>query len=326
MFLRDRQLSEFMCRELLYDYMMDKLDKQRKVAVKRHLESNRQTQSELQELQSALNFCENLSHIHLPMTCQEELIASQNRWTYFVRSISPNHWSAPIRLTAETSLIFLVVFTSAIWIPWGKVIPTLFESNESVELVHIERENSKGVSVKDVSFPSTFNEKTLLPRKDIDILSETPLQKGRVNLADSFSTKIHKVRGISQSSTEELPPLLQDDEERSLGNHATEAKISPVFLPTPIEREINFTDAKSMVPLIIRKVKELGGVKVGKISLGGERDGRHYFHFKMSQSGYDNFMGFLDDLRPVLIYKTPHRRVMPEEEIRFILWVGDTKN
>ena len=88
---------------------------------------------------------------------------------------------------------------------------------------------------------------------------------------------------------------------------------------------MKLTNADVVVPLVIQKIKELGGAKAGKVDLGWRKKKGHYFHLTMPKSNYKSLIDFLKGFGPVRIYREPHKRVMPEGEIRFILWIEDTE-
>ena len=224
MSLRNRELSAFMCRELLYEYMTDNLDEQRKSAVERHLESNPQAQDELRNLQSALKFCEKLSQVRLSTTQWEEIISGRNRWTYFIRFVLPNQWPISVRLTAEALLISIVVFTIAMFIPWNKLTTTFFESQESVELIQVKRK-SVVVPPEEASLQAMDGKKNPIapptnttgntsiqtenPSQKTKIVTKSPPMEIEISEKTSSPVRPEKQKG-EQSETNQLPSKRTD--------------------------------------------------------------------------------------------------------------------
>jgi hypothetical protein len=88
---------------------------------------------------------------------------------------------------------------------------------------------------------------------------------------------------------------------------------------------VNSLDVGTSAEAITQKIQALGGEKAGEVELGWKRGKGRYYHFTVPQSNYAQLMSFLKTFGPVRIYRDRHRRVMPETEIRFILWVAPRK-
>lgn len=85
---------------------------------------------------------------------------------------------------------------------------------------------------------------------------------------------------------------------------------------------MNIVDVEAKSSEIRRKIEELGGAKAGDVELGWKRQTGRYYHFVLPESSYESLAAYLQTLGPVRIYKDRHRKVMPEGELRFILWVS----
>lgn len=76
---------------------------------------------------------------------------------------------------------------------------------------------------------------------------------------------------------------------------------------------------------VVAKLTAMGAEKAGQVELGWRKknpDG-NYFHFTMPDASYNELVKTLGGYGPVRIYKNPHERVMPEGQIRIILWIED---
>jgi hypothetical protein len=80
-------------------------------------------------------------------------------------------------------------------------------------------------------------------------------------------------------------------------------------------------DVDEITPKLKAKIEELGGEKAGEHELGWKRGNSTYFHFAVPGKSEQDLTDQLKAFGRVRISKDPHPRVMPDGQIRFILWV-----
>ena len=75
-------------------------------------------------------------------------------------------------------------------------------------------------------------------------------------------------------------------------------------------------------PLISQQILDLGGRKAGEVELGWRKENKgSYYHFSMPEENYEKLVEYLHGFGPVRFSKDSHPRVMPQGQIRIILWV-----
>jgi hypothetical protein len=84
---------------------------------------------------------------------------------------------------------------------------------------------------------------------------------------------------------------------------------------------MTLNDLPTLAPKITEEIRSLGGEKAGEVELGWKRGTGHYYHFALPQSNEERLLEKLRAYGPVRISKDPHPRVMPEGQVRFILWI-----
>ncbi len=90
---------------------------------------------------------------------------------------------------------------------------------------------------------------------------------------------------------------------------------------------MNLDDLDTLGPKITQLIQELGGVKAGEVELGWKKGNAvRYYHFSMPEDSQDKLLEQLQTYGPVRISKDPHPRIMPNGQIRFILWVESSKS
>ncbi len=89
---------------------------------------------------------------------------------------------------------------------------------------------------------------------------------------------------------------------------------------------MNLNDLDDIGPKIADEIIELGGEKAGEVDLGWKRGSGRYYHFELPEANERKMIERLQVYGPVRISKDPHPRVMPQGQVRFILWVESAPN
>jgi hypothetical protein len=72
-----------------------------------------------------------------------------------------------------------------------------------------------------------------------------------------------------------------------------------------------------------RRITDMGGAKAGEVELGWRKPNGNYYHFSFPETRYDSLIKVLSEYGAVKVYKNAHERVMPEGQLRIILWIED---
>lgn len=84
---------------------------------------------------------------------------------------------------------------------------------------------------------------------------------------------------------------------------------------------MTLSNLEEIGPKITEHIKELGGEKAGEVELGWKRGTGRYYHFSLPEVNEEKILERLRAYGPVRISKDPHPRVMPQGQLRFILWI-----
>jgi hypothetical protein len=84
---------------------------------------------------------------------------------------------------------------------------------------------------------------------------------------------------------------------------------------------MTLSDLEDITPKITQQIKELGAEKAGEVELGWRRGSGRYYHFTIPENSEQRLLESLRVYGPVRISKDPHPRLMPEGQVRFILWI-----
>ncbi|MBK8202190.1 MAG: hypothetical protein IPK68_07705 [Bdellovibrionales bacterium] len=179
---------------------------------------------------------------------------------------------------------------------------------------------------------STSLSATTIPVKPVDL----PLNKKADKLAKP-SSSVKPVVSVAKTETSRQVDSearhLEDEEVESSGTADVDSedraqsstqsdKPMKNFVYRAFMKLDKLEDGSSQ---IASEIKRLGGVKAGQVELGWKKPKGSYFHFSIPESNYEELLKILRTFGPVRIDKEPHWRVVPQGQIRFILWVEDNK-
>lgn len=304
--MRKRNLSEFMCIEMLYDYKSGKLDPLRYQAVEEGLQSSPRVREELKKLSIGISYCEKLKNISVsePLV---DLILDQPKPTEKVFSkLKWGSFPQPVRWALEAVVVAVAI---ALFVTQ---VPNLFKGEESVR-------DSLLVKKFDIKPP------------DAEVIAETEVSTDKAVQAP-VETKPEAVIASKEIPVLLRPPLEEIKKPEVVAAAPTMAP-APAVTPVaekPVAKKGNayvyrmtmyVDDVDTVTPEIAALISGLGGEKAGEVELGWRRKGGSYFHFSVPMANSPTLQTGLKKYAPFNIVKSAHPRVMPEDTERYILWV-----
>lgn len=321
---KKRVLSEFLCRELLYDYVCKKLDYERNKAVEDCLAESEDVRDDLRALNEGLKYCQLLQTTKISQPLQESLEQPPKGFKDYLES-----WKsvkAPIRLGVESLIVAIFVGIAVALIPkqyapWSKTSSyTLVEINKEATKEESEVANISTVTTTTVmavvAQPEASTTKTtygppttLLAQKSVALAKSIfKMFPAPSPLPITTTTRVAEKKSTSTT-------LVQA--QQKAGDAKGKGEIYRVYMSSSRVDEIT--------PEMVEKILALGGEKAGEVQLGWKRQQGSYFHFSLPESNFGQLKSFMQNLGPVRIVREPHGRVMPPGTIRLILWLETTK-
>ncbi len=292
--MRKRNLSEFMCIEMLYDYKSGKLDPLRHQAVEEGLQSSPRVREELKKLSIGISYCDKLKNISVsePLV---DLILDQPKPTEKVFSkLKWNSFPQPVRWALEAVVVAVAI---ALFVTQ---IPNLFKGEQT-------EPDSMLVKKFDIKPPGP----EMVAETEIPPLlkpSIEPINPERIKPADTKPTEVAAVATQTPAAT----PVVT----------VPAAKPAPKKGNAYVYRMTMYVeDVDTVTPEIAALISGLGGEKAGEVELGWRRKGGSYFHFSVPQNNSGTLQDGLKKYAPFNIIKSSHPRIMPEGIERYILWV-----
>jgi hypothetical protein len=310
--VKKRELSEFMTHELLYDYVNDNLDNERKKSLEEVLAKSDEARNDLHTIEAGISYLESLSHTKISTALIQQV---SERVTYFgqiQKFMSFENWPPFVKWTLEAVLVISVVIVVSLVAPWGRFkdfimqtkstdiilaeIPKT-ESNPSNESLNKIEKDEKG-HFEDESESSSGEDSTDETTKVADV-TKTPVK------APEPPPK--KVVAAAAVKTPQKP---EEPKKRGFVYRGT----------------LSIVNAEAGTTKLKEKIVELGGRKAGEVELGWKRnEGDYYFHFTIPESKLDELQEYFKTLGDIKLSKDPHPRVMPDGIVRMIITTEESK-
>ncbi|MES2769397.1 MAG: hypothetical protein V4596_09645 [Bdellovibrionota bacterium] len=314
--MRKRNLSEFMCIEMLYDYKSGKLDPLRHQAVEEGLQSSPRVREELKKLSIGISYCDKLKNISVSEPLVDLILDQPKPTEKLFSKLKWNSFPQPVRWALEAVVVAVAI---ALFVTQ---VPNLFKGEET-------QPDSMLVKKFDIKPPGP------------EMVAETEIS-GKEETGEQIAVADVKLKAPIIAS-KEIPLLLkpsiepikpEDTKPTEVAAVAPQAPATtpvataPVAKPAPkkgnayvYRMTMYVEDVDTVTPEIATLISSLGGEKAGEVELGWRRKGGSYFHFSVPQNNSGTLQDGLKKYAPFNIVKSSHPRIMPEGIERYILWV-----
>ncbi|CAN5597474.1 hypothetical protein BH10BDE1_BH10BDE1_31670 [soil metagenome] len=337
-----RKLTPFLAHEMLFDYATGQLDPDRRTAVEDFVREDKESQNLLDAIRRGIAYTESLKSIELTEEVLVELDQAENLVSLSKRIARWSEWPDSLRWSIIAIGISVGTAALVVLIPW-KSMPMFrsgptFDSG-SIEMARVEPRANSG---EDPNLASNLPEET----KEAD---SGPLEgSGDEEFSEEASGVASTQRPVSTlTAATTLPKPTPVAIVKSTPIPAAIAAVKPTpVLATPVPVAVvaakpipaavpsskasrsfvyrafmTLGDLEDIAPKITQQIKELGAEKAGEVELGWRRGSGRYYHFTIPEANEQKLLENLRVYGPVRISKDPHPRVMPEGQVRFILWI-----
>lgn len=279
-----KELSEFFCKELIYDYVDKTLPEEKSKSFEAGLKKFPGVNSDLQKVKRAIDYCNQLEQVSFSPDFVRQVSGS---WD--IRRLLKAEWASwsPLYKWSLQALV-LAAFLAGLYPYVFKDFlrsrafkTTILAEAPSESLVKepiLENQTAEqspaGNSVAANSIPPTPDERS---SEIVAAVEPTKEAASSVNAAKTTG-KGYVYRGYLSTATPEL-----------------------------------FSGQ------LVTFLNSNGAEKGGEVDLGWRRNDGFYFHFIYPENQYENLLAHLKSNGRVRIEKSEHKRVMPEGKIRIIL-------
>lgn len=294
--MKKRELSHFMTQEMLYDYVTDHLDPDRRRLVEEELQKSEETQRDLERIKNGLQYFQTLSKTDLSVALTESVSRKITYWAQVQKTFSIENWPPFVKWTLEAILVISAVILVSLLIPWTQVKEIVMqESRKEVILAEIPKSETQSAQ---------------------PVLQEIEkAEKGHFEDEPSVAAKTEKSESAPMETTK-----------------PSASSAAPATTAESKKKGFVFRGTLSVVNVAAGSVKlkdkivELGGRKAGEVELGWRRNqGDYYFHFTIPESKMAELEEYFKTLGTIKISRDPHPRIMPDGIIRLIITAEEKK-
>lgn len=314
---KHKQLTSFLCQELLYEHVTGALDPAKQLAVDDHISGCHESQRELQKLKAGVHYCQVAQTVSISKELSEALINFEPQWKKRFREWSV--WSSERGWRALPYLFVAISLALGLYItkPWNKEIhrevilaEQLRKEPDMLPPNSPELEALAGHVAKPKQTPET--EKLNTPAPTIVVEAETKPSEAEPQTPPTQPKDKAPVVAVNNPK----PVTTAIDEEGKIHNHEPKGYI--------FRGVIQVSDFSNTWPVVREKIVALGGRVAGNVELGWLRKPtQSYFHFVLPEKNQAELELFLSTFGQVRFNRERHPRVMPEGEVRIILTVKD---
>lgn len=138
-----RTLSEFMARELLYDFATQNLDPQRKQAVQEAIENHPNLGKELDDILYGITYCKHLSQTRTKDEMYQKMLNDPFTFRDAKKSLNVRNWNAAYQWVAETLFVSFVFVIIVLFVPWQKWVYKIIDAKKSdISLTEMKKEKA----------------------------------------------------------------------------------------------------------------------------------------------------------------------------------------
>ncbi len=326
--------SIFQAREMLLDYHENKLDSARHEMVKKVLASDVETERALNQIKKGLDFAKLLSQAKLNENFGEQLKKSENISSLITHYSRFKNWSQAFRTSTYAILGCLFIVVIVMSLPRNTLMKFKLRQKASQEIVlsQVAKNQDLGTESDDPekrdaqaviaqNLPTDTDEDDASDAAGTDASGDEhaePIIIPPTPPPTRASAKAEKLAAAAIQKEESTEEGDESGEKQTASDISSDRKTGGfVYRGT---MKIDELDERS--PLIAQQIADLGGRKAGEVELGWRKDNKgSYYHFSMPEENYDKLLDYLHGFGPVRFSKDSHPRVMPQGEIRIILWV-----
>lgn len=325
------RMTNFLCREMMYDYLTGRLDELRFQAMQEYIEKNKSMQVLESEVRSTLQHIESYGEIpvvdSILLALSDDLQPFFKRWSLPKFSLPQLGWKPVFFFFSVFFLAGLIVglFPKSLKEPFQSTDVRLLESN--IELVDISAVFSSAAKENIPITNKVFeHDRTLWPSKllifpawpEITILSEH-------SASSALPDDRREIASEGGLISEEEALVQKASEDEASAEFQVDSSSDPVETPLPEPQGVvtrlfmSHSSPETIGESIRDKIHALGGARAGEVELGWRA--WQYYHFALPEDQTESFLSFLDQFGIIRISRDPHPRVMPEGESRFILLI-----
>ncbi len=319
-----REVSSFIGHELLYDYLSNTLDEERRLAIADHIKFSRDAQLDLAKIENGQSYAEQLSRTRVSQPIIDHLSAPSSYLNVLMQKSNFDKWPQGLKWGLEALVVIGVIVSLLLVVPWERAIQMGLNSG-SKEVILAEVAKSPQVESTEKDVPEFADE-------GIKTEPEVPVAvAGENKVAAALVVKTPQMTPAPVATPAKTAPKPTPTPTAAAAVATTTVTATPTPAPSQsggflYRGDIAITNIEVVGPKITDKIIELGGRKAGDVELGWLKTPTSmYYHFTIPEAKQQELNAFLATYGTPKIKKEKHPRVMPDGIIRLIITVDEAK-
>ncbi|MFK8137826.1 MAG: hypothetical protein AB8E15_05630 [Bdellovibrionales bacterium] len=323
------ELTPFMCRELIYDYVEGELGAERERVFDGFLKEDAELRSLLQQYKYARNYSQQLKKIELSSAylnlLEPELVQPMDKigLDSKVEIVEDNEDKKPLfnpkatwvrvgkRLTEATALaifVFLVV----------RMVPSdLFTADKDTSIV-LQTENFEGLGDVSKKIESEVTDELFAASEES--IKKKLNQKQIPKKSDSSTVALNPLDPVINSKKTTTVVKAEASKAASIAKKES-VKPTATTSPSLFRSYVYVEDFKGISDEFKQILVQNGAEKAGKVPLGWDKPKSRYFHFHIANDKQKVIDDFFAQYGNFQLEKFKHWRKVPEGKIRVIIEV-----
>ena len=327
---KSRPYSRFICQEMLFDYLLGRLDPMRKKAVESALEKHDDLKKRKRSLEVAINYCNDLSQCELGEAFLNKAMAPLTIMDVLKHRFSPRRWPVPLKWGLEALVVSSLVATITLVLFWSNIQSMIPVRNETVLIQQKIKKEEFNLELTDKKEIADFNEKMSV---------ETPEEKAPEVTTPVTVAKIEPanvkpalpVTTVAPVTVAPRPPAPVAPTPTPTPTPTVAVAVAAAIAPKPAPKPkgyvyklvMSLVNLELLGPEIAEKIIAMGAIKAGEVEIGWRKPNGNYYHFVIEKEKGTELLEMLQAYGPIEKIKDSHGRVMPENQDRYILWIED---
>lgn len=341
---KKRVVTEFICEELLYDYLVGALDAERKQAIEKALVENKTLQFQLQAMKQSLELANSLKEFDVEAGLIDDFKEIKGSFEIFLDEIKFLHWPFGVRWGVEVVIVLGFVSFTLYAVPWAKLLrfENLGQSSAFI-LAQIDRPEKSAddnahsqLASNPASDPATtFKDESAKSDEPVKPIQPDSTKPGAVAVttppaSPTGPAPVGTVVKVSPGGTATTPATTTQTPAATATTVATTKTVAVGATTTAIQGGylyrgfMKITGTEMNGPKITEKIMQLGGRKAGEVDLGWRKTPTIlYYHFTIPESKVAELESLFNSYGKIKLAKEKHPRVMPEGIARYIIEVEE---
>lgn len=311
-----RAMTEFFAEELIYDYLNDSLDEDRKRSLDAQIKEDVELQKRIEKTKSSLAAIQAYSEIQIEPQLIDILLPKQQR-----KEVNLKRWLILKKKRTDIFWVTQFLFVSFLavgivyTVPWKKVVSwDRLESSESTVLVEVSKKGNF-FKKEDERISATIAEDE----------KEGGLVKHVEAAATPAAVKAPTPEVKAPTQTSPAVATVKAEVKKPKSEMKTEARADGGDGSGYVYRgALSVVGIAMNGPKLTDKIRELGGRKAGSVELGWNKSPKiMYYHFTMPSAKMEELQQYFGEFGKFKFSKEKHPRVMPNGISRFIIEVEE---